>query len=67
MWLAGVAATGEWWLLATLAIMAGIYVRAAVAEGRKFPNNPLAGAYDAYRLPQVMHDPLAQEILRERL
>jgi protein-S-isoprenylcysteine O-methyltransferase Ste14 len=49
MWLAGVPASGEWWLLATVAIMTGVYVRAALSEERKFSNSPFAGAYDEYR------------------
>ncbi|MBL8704257.1 MAG: isoprenylcysteine carboxylmethyltransferase family protein [Rhodospirillales bacterium] len=47
-WLAGVAATGQWLLLATVLAMGWIYRRAALAEEAKFAASPLAEAYRQY-------------------
>lgn len=47
-WIAGVLATGQWVLLATVAFMGWIYWRAAVKEEAKFAASPLAEAYRGY-------------------
>lgn len=48
-WLAGVFATGELWLLPSVAIMVIIYVYAAILEERKFMNSALATEFRSYR------------------
>ncbi len=48
-WTAGAVACTQWWLLATVAIMLAIYIKAAFFEEGKFSNTPLAGAYAEYR------------------
>jgi protein-S-isoprenylcysteine O-methyltransferase Ste14 len=47
-WIAGVLATGQWLLLATVALMAWIYHRAALKEEAKFAASPMAEAYARY-------------------
>jgi len=47
-WIAGVLATGQWVLLATVVLMGWIYHRAALREEAKFAASPLAGAYARY-------------------
>jgi protein-S-isoprenylcysteine O-methyltransferase Ste14 len=47
-WIAGVLATGQWWLAITVLALGWIYHRAALAEEAKFTASPLAGAYAVY-------------------
>jgi protein-S-isoprenylcysteine O-methyltransferase Ste14 len=47
-WIAGVLATGQWWLALSVVAMGWIYHRAALAEEAKFAASPLADAYAAY-------------------
>lgn len=49
VWTAGVIGSGRLWLLATVAVMLGIYLRAARAEERKFARCALANEYEAFR------------------
>jgi protein-S-isoprenylcysteine O-methyltransferase Ste14 len=49
VWLAGVIGSGRLWLLATVAVMLGIYLRAAYVEERKFARGALANEYEAFR------------------
>jgi len=49
-WIAGALATGQWALLATVALMGWIYRRAAVKEEAKFTASPLAEEYRRYAL-----------------
>jgi protein-S-isoprenylcysteine O-methyltransferase Ste14 len=48
-WAAGLAASWDYWVATTVALMLAIYIRAAVVEERKFGNSPLAGAYARYQ------------------
>lgn len=48
-WLAGVLATGQWWLLVHAAYMYSLYVGAAREEELKFMRSPLGLQYAAYR------------------
>jgi len=48
-WMAGLAATGQFWLLPSVAIMLIIYLRAARVEEEKFKRSPLAGSYQRYQ------------------
>jgi protein-S-isoprenylcysteine O-methyltransferase Ste14 len=48
-WSAGVIGSGRLWLLATVAVMLGIYLRAAYVEERKFARCVLASEYEAFR------------------
>lgn len=48
-WIAGIAATGQLWLLMSLLVMGAIYYRAATAEEEKFASSNLAEAYTDYR------------------
>jgi protein-S-isoprenylcysteine O-methyltransferase Ste14 len=48
-WSAGVIGSGCLWLLATVAVMLGIYLRAAYVEERKFARCGLAKEYEAFR------------------
>jgi protein-S-isoprenylcysteine O-methyltransferase Ste14 len=48
-WIAGVVATGQLWLLATVAVMLAIYIRAAKMEEQKFSASDLAVRYESYR------------------
>ena len=48
-WGAGIVATGMIWLVPTLAVMLGIYLRAAKIEEGKFTRSPLASSYERYR------------------
>jgi protein-S-isoprenylcysteine O-methyltransferase Ste14 len=48
-WLGGVAGTAEPWLMLTVAIMFGVYVKAARDEEEKFRRSGLDGEYAAYR------------------
>ena len=47
-WIAGVLATGQWVLVATVAFMGWIYWRAAVKEEAKFAASPLGEEYRRY-------------------
>ncbi len=49
VWSAGVIGSGCLWLLVTVAVMLGIYVRAAYIEERKFARCALANEYEAFR------------------
>jgi protein-S-isoprenylcysteine O-methyltransferase Ste14 len=49
VWSAGVIGSGCLWLLATVAVMLWIYLRAAFLEERKFARCPLANEYEAFR------------------
>lgn len=49
VWSAGVIGSGHLWLLATVAVMLGIYLRAAYVEERKFARCALANEYEAFR------------------
>lgn len=49
VWSAGVIGSGRLWLLATVAVMLAIYLRAAYAEERKFARCALADEYEAFR------------------
>jgi protein-S-isoprenylcysteine O-methyltransferase Ste14 len=59
-WIAGALATGQAWLLATVAIMGVLYYRAARQEEAGFLSSPLAVQYRAYQgrtgmfLPRVL-------------
>jgi protein-S-isoprenylcysteine O-methyltransferase Ste14 len=59
-WLAGTVATARWWLLATVVVMAVLYLRAATLEEQKFARSPLAGEYQQYRArtPSVFPNPM---------
>jgi protein-S-isoprenylcysteine O-methyltransferase Ste14 len=48
-WSAGVIGSGCLWLLATVAVMLGIYLHAAYVEERKFARCGLANEYEAFR------------------
>jgi protein-S-isoprenylcysteine O-methyltransferase Ste14 len=48
-WLAGAAVTGQPWLLLPVAVMAGLYYRAARQEERSFLAGPFALEYREYR------------------
>lgn len=48
-WLAGFVATGRWWLLPTIAVMAAVYLEAARREEEKFAGSQLAQAYREYK------------------
>jgi protein-S-isoprenylcysteine O-methyltransferase Ste14 len=48
-WSAGVIGSGCLWLLATVAVMLGIYLHAAYVEERKFARCALAKEYEAFR------------------
>ncbi|HEV2418939.1 MAG TPA: methyltransferase [Terriglobia bacterium] len=49
VWTAGVIGSGRLWLLATVAVMLGLYLRAAYIEERKFARCALASEYEALR------------------
>jgi protein-S-isoprenylcysteine O-methyltransferase Ste14 len=49
VWTAGVIATGNMWLILTVAVMAWVYRKAAESEERKFEGSGLNGEYRAYR------------------
>ena len=49
-WLAGVPATGQLWLLITVAFMFGLYLKAARMEEEKFRRSKLSEAYENYKL-----------------
>lgn len=49
VWSAGVIGSGNLWLLATVAVMLGIYLRAAYVEEQKFAHGVLASEYQAFR------------------
>lgn len=48
-WIAGALAVPEPWLLASAAVMFGLYRQAAMQEEIKFAGSELAGAYAAYQ------------------
>ena len=48
-WSAGVIGSGRLWLLATVAVMLGIYLHAAYVEEQKFARCALANEYQAFR------------------
>jgi protein-S-isoprenylcysteine O-methyltransferase Ste14 len=48
-WLAGAVAAGQPWLLLTVALMGGLYCRAARQEERSFLAGPFASQYREYR------------------
>ena len=48
-WTAGVVATANLWLLATVFVMLAVYINAALNEEQKFSGSPLADAYLQYR------------------
>jgi protein-S-isoprenylcysteine O-methyltransferase Ste14 len=48
-WSAGFVATGQWWLLPSIAVMFAVYLRAAQVEEQKFASSPLAEAYREYQ------------------
>jgi len=48
-WAAGLAGSGQGWLLAPTLAMLVLYLRAAVMEERKFARSPLARAYSRYQ------------------
>jgi protein-S-isoprenylcysteine O-methyltransferase Ste14 len=48
-WLAGVPASGEIWLVPTVAVMYFVYRTAALMEEDKFRRSSLADAYESYR------------------
>jgi len=48
-WSAGFVATGHLWLLPTVAVMVGVYLKAALLEEEKFAQSPLAQAYQEYQ------------------
>jgi protein-S-isoprenylcysteine O-methyltransferase Ste14 len=48
-WVAGLVATFQLWLLPTVLIMLGIYLRAATMEERKFAGSSFAAAYEEYQ------------------
>ncbi len=48
-WLAGALATGQLWLLGTVAVMGILYSRAARKEEAEFLSSPLAEQYRAYQ------------------
>lgn len=56
-WLAGATASGQWWLLLSVAIMTAIYYFAARMEERKFLSSPLAAEYQKYRAQTGMFFP----------
>lgn len=58
-WIGGVVASGQLWLLVTVAIMLIIYIRAANEEEEKFSKSPLASEYNSYRsrTGQLMPNP----------
>ena len=56
-WIAGPAACGSGWLLATFLLMLGLYVRAARFEERKFRRSSQGRAYEEYRRATPMMIP----------
>jgi protein-S-isoprenylcysteine O-methyltransferase Ste14 len=48
-WVGGLVATLQLWLLPTVLVMLGIYLRAAAMEERKFAGTSLASAYEEYQ------------------
>jgi protein-S-isoprenylcysteine O-methyltransferase Ste14 len=65
-WSAGTIATAKWWLIPTLAVMAGIYWRAASSEEEKFSRSSLAGEYERYRARTALLVPNPMKLLLAR-
>jgi protein-S-isoprenylcysteine O-methyltransferase Ste14 len=63
-WTATVIATSEWWLLITVAVMFGLYLRAARLEERKFSSSGLDAQYTQYRANTGMFVPNPAKLLR---
>jgi len=65
-WFAGLIATGRWWLIPSVVVMAIIYFNAASLEERKFARSPLAGAYRAYQSRTGLFVPNPAKLLSAR-
>jgi protein-S-isoprenylcysteine O-methyltransferase Ste14 len=65
-WFAGVIATGRWWLIPSVAVMAVIYFNAASREERKFAGSPLASAYREYQSRTGLFVPNPVKLLSAR-
>ena len=49
-WISGVLASGNWWLLWSVAVMGAFYFQAASREEAEYDHGPLADAYSTYRI-----------------
>lgn len=58
-WLAGVAATGQPWLLISSMLMSVLYIRAAISEERGFATGIMAAEFQNYRRTTGMFFPKA--------
>ncbi len=65
-WFAGLIATGRWWLVPSVAVMAVIYLNAASLEEKKFAHSPLAGAYREYQSRTGLFVPNPAKLLSAR-
>lgn len=65
-WSAGTIATGRWWLLPTVVVMALIYWKAAAVEEEKFSRSSLAGDYQRYRERTALLLPNPMKLLLAR-